>query len=197
MDKSEFKKQAIQNLQGTDLKDYSLTNEDLNILSGWTYIAMFLVEAKTSLLLSENKNKEGMFTEMEQVVLANGMFKNFILSYSKCFSSSGNGKISLDAKEIFSKRPDLLVTHEKLLQARNTYVAHNDENNFEVSILMTSENKNEIILAQTYTIMMPLSDFKSFSETVEFCEEQVVLKFNKKIDKIQVKLGKSISFRQT
>ncbi len=195
MDKSEFRKQAIQNLQGTDLKDYSLTNEDLNILSGWTYIAMFLVEAKTSLLLSENKNKEGKFTEMEQVILANGMFKNFILSYSKCFSSSGKEKISLDAKEIFSKRPDLLVTHEKILQARNTHVAHNDENDFEVSISMTSENNNEIILAQTYTIMTPLSDFKSFSETVEFCEEQVILKFNKKVDKIQTRLGKKISFK--
>jgi hypothetical protein len=197
MDKPEFKKQVIQNLQGTDLRDYSLTNADLNILSGWTYIAMFLIEAKTSLLLSENKNKEGKFTEMEQVILANGMFKNFILSYSKCFSSSGKEKISLNAKEIFSKRPDLFVTHEKILQARNTYVAHNDENDFEVSISMTSENNNEIILAQTYTIITPLPDYKSFSDTIEFCEEQVILKFNKKVDKIQARLGKIINFKQT
>lgn len=170
MDKSEFRKQVIQNLQGTDLKEYFLTKTDLNILSGRTYIAMYLIEAKMSLLLSKNKNKEEKFTKIEQVILANEMFKNFILSYSKCFSSSGNEKLLLDAKEIFSKRPDLLFFQEKILQVRKTYVAHNDENDFEVSISMTSENNNEIVLVQTYTIMTPLSDFNSFSETVEFCE---------------------------
>ena len=195
MDNLQLRKDAIKNLQGTDLKTYSIDNEELNILSGWTYITMFLVEAKTSLTLSEKYNQKEKFTEIEDVTLAHGMFKNFVLSYAKCFSSSGKGKISLDSNDIFSSRYDLKQIHEKILTIRNTYVAHNDDNDYDVSVSMTREDENEITLAQTYTIMTPLSDFKSFRETLEFCEEQVILKFNKKIDKIQIRIGKTIKFK--
>lgn len=195
MEKFHLKKDAIQNLQGTHLKSFSIANEDLNILSGWTYIGMYLVEAKTSLNLSENYNRKEKFTEIEDITLAHGMFKNFVLSYAKCFSSSGKGKISLDSNEIFTSRQDLKVNHEKIIKTRNTYVAHNDDNEYDISIAMTFEGKNEITLAQTYTIRTPLSDYKAFRETVEYCEEQVIIKFNKKIDKIQTRFGKNIIFK--
>lgn len=195
MENTQLKKDAIQNLQGTDLKSFSIDNEDLSILSGWTYIGMYLVEAKTSLNLSENYNRKEKFTEIEDVTLAQGMFKNFVLSYAKCFSRSGKGKISLDSNEIFSSRHDLRIVHEKIMKIRNTYVAHNDDNDYAISIAMTHEGENEITLAQTYTIMTPLSDYKVFRETLEYCEVQVIVKFNRKVDKIQIKIGKNIKFK--
>lgn len=195
MEKFNLKKDAIQNLQGTHLNSFSIANEDLNILIGWTYIGMYLVEAKTSLNLSENYNRKEKFTEIEDITLAHGMFKNFVLSYAKCFSSSGKGKISLDCNEIFTSRQDLKVNHEKIIKTRNTYVAHNDDNEYDISIAMTLEGQNEITLAQTYTIRTPLSDYKAFRETVEYCEKQVIIKFNKKIDKIQTRIGKNIIFK--
>lgn len=195
MKNSQLKNDALKNLQATDLRSFSLDREDLNILSGWTYIAIFLVEARTSLNLSEKFNKKEKFTEFEESILAHGMFKNFILSYSKCFSSKGKTKISLDPNEIFSSRKDLKTVHEKIMKARNSYVAHNDENEYDISIAMTHESQNEITLAQTYTIMTPLSDYKDFRETLEYCEEQVTIKVNKKVDKIQASVGKIIKFR--
>lgn len=195
MENSQLKLDAINNLQMTDLKSFSLDKADLTILSGWTFIAMFLVEAKTSLRLSETYNKKEKFTELEDMTLGHGMFKNFILSYAKCFSSSGKGKISLDPNEIFSLRKDLKAIHDKILSIRNTYVAHNDDNEYDISIVLTQENDHEIILAQTYTVMTPLSDYSLFKETVDYCEEQVIIKFNKKVDKIQEKIGKRINFK--
>lgn len=155
---------------------------------------MFLVEARMSLELSETYNKNQKFTETEDMILAHGMFKNFILSYAKCFASSGKGKITLDSNEIFSLRKDLKTIHDKIISIRNTYVAHNDDNDYDITISLTKENEHEIILAQTYTVITPLSDFRSFKEALDYCEEQVIMKFNKKVDKIQAKIGKCINF---
>ncbi|MBP0902263.1 hypothetical protein ACFSKN_17250 [Mariniflexile gromovii] len=61
---------------------------------------MQIREARESLLFSKKFGNKKTFENFEEFVLANAMFKNSILSYAKCFSSSGTGKISIDANEI-------------------------------------------------------------------------------------------------
>lgn len=196
MKKPGLHREAIQNLKGSSLEHYSESNDGLSFLEGWTYIGMFLVEAKTSLKLFTDFNRKDKFTEMDEIVFYQSLFKNFVLSYAKCFSSSGKGRLSLDANDVYSSQQDLKKIHEEIMEIRNKYVAHNDDSDFNISIALTSETDRELTLAQTYTIMTPVNRIKKYLEVVEFCESQVVVKFNKMVDKIEIKIGKKIIFTQ-
>jgi hypothetical protein len=197
IDQSDFKKLADQNMQKSSVIDnFSIASEDFEGLNGWTEIAMQLLEAKNSLNISKKSKEFQDLTPQEELTLANGMFKNFILSYSKCFSSSGKHKISLDANDVFTKRQDLKEVHNSILETRNKYAAHNDdENGHDIAISYTKEGEDEIILAQTYSVIIPFGVFDSFYETINHCEEQVILKLNRKVDKLEQKIGKKINFK--
>lgn len=194
---SDFKKLADQNIQKSPLiENFSIASDDFQRLNGWIEIAMQLLEAKNSLNIS-NKSKEFKgLTPQEELTLANGMFKNFILAYSKCFSSSGRNKISLDVNDVFTGRQDFKRIHDNILETRNKYAAHNDEENgHDIAISYTSESDDEIILAQTYSVIIPFGLFDSFYETIDHCEEKIILKLNRKVDKLEKKIGKKINFK--
>ena len=198
MNHSELKADSIKNIQNSPLlnEKFLIADSDFEKLNGWTIIGMQLFEAKTSLELCEKIKEYKNISEIEELVLSNGMFKNFILSYSKCFSSSGKNKISIDANDIFSQRQDLKNNHTKILEIRNKYVAHNDdENGFDVAIALTEQTDKEIKLAQTYTIVIPYGDFNLYKETLEFTENKVIFKVNKLADKLEQKIGKKITFK--
>lgn len=194
MKESRLYEDAIENLRGSSLEGYS-QRDDFEILARWTYVGMFLYEAKASLELLTKYDKDK-FTEMDDIILYQSLFKNFIMSYSKCFSSSGKGRTSLNANDIFTEQTDLLQLHNKIMKIRNTYVAHNDQSDFNISIVLTTETEKEINMTQTYTIMTPVRELDKFKELVEFCEYQIVVKFNKIVDKIEGVVGKKIKFNQ-
>ena len=194
---SNFKNLAEQNLDEFIKKEnLSLGGDEFEKLSGWTNVAMNLLDAKNSLLLSKKSKQMENLSKEEEFTIANGMFKNFIMSYGKCFTSSGKGRISLNPKEIYSTKPDLIEIHDRIMDSRNKYVAHSDEENgHDIAISYTEENENEITLATTYTTLIPFGLYDSFIEVIEFCEQQVILKLNKKLDKIEDKIGKKIFFK--
>lgn len=68
---------------------------------------MQILEAEHSLRFANTFNEKHPFDNFEEFVLADGMFKNSFLSYAKCFSSTGSGKVSLDAKEVFKNEPKI------------------------------------------------------------------------------------------
>ncbi len=194
---SNFKNLAKQNLSEFVKKEnLALGGEEFEKLSGWTNVAMNFLDAKNSLLMSKKSKQIENLTKEEELTLANGMYKNFIMSYGKCFTSSGKGRITLDPKEIFSSKPELLKIHDRIIDSRNKYVAHSeDENGHDVAISYTEESDDEITLATTFTTLIPFGLYDSFIEVVEFCEQQVILKLNKKLDKIEEKIGKKIYFK--
>jgi hypothetical protein len=196
MSRKEFiKNQALINLSSSELKNHSLTNSDLAILSGWTYLGIFLFEAKTSLSLSEKFNSKTSKIEMEDMILIHSLFRNSILSYAKCFSSANGKRIKLDASNVFSKRADLLKIHEQMMEIRNTFVAHNSDNEYDLALAVVNEEKEQIELAQTYHLLLPTADFQKFNSAIEHCQYEVILKLNSKADKIEAKIGKQINFR--
>lgn len=188
-------KDAQANLQTSELKEFQFDHADLTMLNNWTYLGMFLHEASRSIVLSEEFKKKDTLPEMDEMIKAHALFKNAILSYAKCFSSSGNGRISLDANTVYSNDAKLKAVHERIMEIRNTFAAHNGLNNMDVSIIATYEQDNEIVLAQTYTISTPLSEFEDFKSAIDHAQTWVIENFNKKIDKIQERIGKTIVFK--
>lgn len=193
----ELFKGALKNLSTTDLKDFDFDHEELQALGNWTYIGMFLHEAERSLLLSKDLNDKGKFIEMDQSILSHGMFRNGILSYCKCYGSAANGKLSLDSKAIFAGQSEMKAIHHKMMDIRNSFIAHNGLNEIDIAIIAVKESAKELELAQTYTLSTPLSDFDNFLRVIAFVQARVVDNFNRKVDKIQLRIGKVITFKQT
>ena len=122
------------------------------------------------------------------------MFKNSILSYAKCFSSSGGGKVSLDAREVFKNEPELKENHFALMDMRNEYIAHNGNSDFELAIVFQKKVEDEIVLSQTITFKSPVGKYEKFFDLFDHCTNYIIEKVNKKVDKLEHKLGVKIRF---
>ena len=192
----EIEKNAIENISKTDLKDFLPDNAELGLLKSWNYILMFIFESKTSFSIMRKIFEKENYENIEEVILAQGMYRNFILSYSKCYSSSGKGRISLDASDIFKDNSKLEVIHKQILEIRNKHVAHNDESSFDIAINLISQNDKIVKLANTYTISTPINEFDAYLEALEYCELQVITKINEKLDKIEKRIGKKIELNK-
>lgn len=188
------KEQLSENLKSFTDKNFVISEDETKYLSSWTNLAMQLLEAQHSLQFAKTFNEKHPFNKFEEFVLFHGMFKNSILSYAKCFSSAGIGKVSLDVKEVFKNEPKLKEIHLVLMDMRNEYIAHNGNSDFELAIVFQKKVKDEITLSQTITYKSPVSDYEKFFNLFEHCSNYIVEKVNKKADKIEEKFRVKIKF---
>jgi hypothetical protein len=182
------------NLNKLFAEGFVISDDETKYLSAWGTLSMQILEAKESLTLSKKFGDKKTFEKFEEFVLANAMFKNSILSYAKCFSSSGTGKISIDANEIFKNNPTFRTLHNKLMEMRNKYIAHNDNNDFEFAMVLQKKEANEITLSHTVTYETPVADFEKYFKLFDYCTNFIIEQVNKKADKIEKRLGTKIKF---
>ena len=71
------------------------------------------------------------------------VYKSFVVTYGKCFASGATRGLSLQAKDIFKKQPELLTRHLCLIKTRNKYIAHSDSEVFESSEVYLVESASE------------------------------------------------------
>jgi hypothetical protein len=188
------KDELSENLKSLIDKNFAISEDETKYLNSWTNLAMQILEAQHSLEFSKTFSEKYLFDKFEEFVLSNGMFKNSILSYAKCFSSSGTGKVSLDPKDVFKNEPKLKEIHTNLMYMRNEYIAHNGNSDFELAIVFQKKAENEITLSQTITYKAPVSDYEKFFSLFEHCSNYIVEKVNKKADKMEERLGTKIKF---
>gem|GEM_PF-6182386 len=182
------------NLDKLFANGFVISDDETKYLSSWGAISMQILEAKECLNFSKKFGDKKPFEKFEDFVLANAMFKNSILSYAKCFSSSGIGKISIDANEIFKNNSSLRKVHDDLMDIRNKYIAHNDNNDFEFAVVLQKKVENAVILSHTVTYKTPINDFDKYFELFEYCSNFIINQVNKKADKIEKRLGINIRF---
>ena len=60
---------------------------------------------------SEKYNKLESVDTLEQVLLAQSLFRNAIVSYGKCFASAAAGRVTLDRNTVFAGQDGLKATH--------------------------------------------------------------------------------------
>lgn len=188
------KEDLTENLKSLTDQNFVISEDETQYLKSWTNLSMQILEAEHSLRFANTFNEKHPFDNFEEFVLAHGMFKNSVLSYAKCFSSSGSGKVSLDAKEIFKNEPKLKEIHFALMEMRNEYIAHNGNSDFELAIVFQKKVEKEITLRQTITFKSPNGEYEKFFDLFEHCTNYVIEKVNKKLDKLEDKFGMKIKF---
>lgn len=80
------------------------------------------------------------------------LFDSMIVSYASCFSNNTGGNIVLNAKKVFSGKPNLQEFHDEIMVFRNKIIAHNEKN---VDQCYFAENSGEIIIRFSTEISMP------------------------------------------
>lgn len=129
---------------------------------------------------------------MEQVLVAQSLFRTSIICYGKCYSSAGVGRITLDKNKVFKGEDKLKALHDHMVNIRNSFVAHNDENNFDIAVIAAKETDEAILIKHTYTLATPLNEYNDYRSVLSHCSEYVALGINKYLDRLQKDLGKLI-----
>src|SRR4051812_44530201 len=109
-------------------------------------------EAKRALNLAEKYNRLESVDTMEQVLLAQALFRQAITSYAKCFVSAAQGRQTLDRNTVFQGRDSLNVKHDRMIQVRHSFAAHNGENDVDTATLASKEVGDTIYIRHTYTL---------------------------------------------
>jgi len=173
--------------------EYDLTDERFNRVAPWIFIFMFLQESERALDLSAKFNEDKSLDVADQVLVAHSLFRASIMSYAKCYASAGKGRRTLDRKEVFKGEKDMLSVHDRMIDLRDKFAAHNDLNEIDAATMAVKEDDHQIALKHFYTIALPLNDYFTFKPVILHCQQYVVNGINKHLDRLQSELGKIIT----
>src|SRR5215510_7456874 len=110
---SDVKQGAREHLAPLEADGYVIGDRRFDRLNGWTYLMMMVDEAKRALDLSEKYNKTQGVDTLEQVLLAQSLFRHAIISYGKCYASAASGRQTLDRNAVFKGNDALKAKHER------------------------------------------------------------------------------------
>jgi hypothetical protein len=153
---------------------------------------MLLDESRRCLDLSEKYNSLTSIDTMEQILVAQSLFRTAIICYGKCYASAGAGRITLDKNKVFKGEDELKASHDHMINIRNSFAAHNDRNNIDIAVIAAKETDEAILIKHTYTLATPLNEYGDYRSVLSHCSDYVTLGINKYLDRLQKDLGKMI-----
>ena len=121
-----------------------------------------------------------------------GHFKSAGNSYAKCFVSAGKGRQKLEASSIFKSDTACLDQHKKIMDLRHTYVAHNDENEFETVTVREEEAPGELMLHLQYAISFPFDRLYELRKLIRLVELHIVDRQRGHLAAIEREVGKPV-----
>lgn len=119
-------------------------------------------------------------------------FKNAVNSYAKCFVSAGKGRQKLEASSVFKSEPPYLDQHEKFINLRHTYLAHNDENEFETVTVREKDAPGELTLHLHYAISFPFDRLYEMRKLILRVKLHIVDRQNDHLTAIEREVGKPV-----
>ncbi|RTZ07942.1 hypothetical protein EKL98_01075 [Flavobacterium bomense] len=156
------------------ITSYMLIREDL-----------LFVKTNAELLL-ESKKKKPRNEHTEET-----LWYSLIILYGRCFSDATRGqKVKLDKEDFFNINNEtniLLITHNKIIDIRNNFLAHRGDNENEIPIVYVKIPKGEI--PEEYTIEFKIVSTRYVTESSSFLE-QIIDLVDFLIPKIKIKTDK-------
>ncbi len=133
------------------------------------------------------------FDEIWGVLLA---FRGAILSYAKCFAKTGSGKIKLEESGVFAKKPELVDKHRRIMELRNKYVAHSDENEMESTTIEPIDTPTELVIRLNYEVSFPFDRMYDLRELIKHLDGHVADGLGKHAKGIERQIGKPVRIRE-
>ena len=169
--------EAMNQVRGV-MGEITLNDRRFTRLNSWTLLGMLLLESQEALKLSKKYNELETIDTMEQVRLAQALFR----------------RVSLDKNQVFKGGDALKEIHERMIETRNKFAAHNADNDFDAAIVATQESDEAIIMKFTYTLATPLNEYDDYQKVIEHCSDYVVWSANKYLNHLQNEVCKEIKF---
>ena len=163
------------------ITSYMLIREDL-----------LFVKTNAQLLL-DSKKKRPRNEHTEET-----LWYSLIILYGRCFSNATKGqKVKLDKEDFFNINDEiLLITHNKIIEIRNNFIAHRGDNENEIPIVYVKIPRGEI--PEEYNVEFEIVSTRYVTESSLFLEQIIDLvdflipKVKTKIDKCGERLKKGI-----
>jgi|CXWL01.1.fsa_nt_gi hypothetical protein len=114
-------------------------------------------------------------------------------SYAKCFVSAGPGKTRLESSSVFAKNSDQIAKHTRIMELRNKYVSHSDENEFESVRVIEEDGEEELVLKLQYNISFPFDRLYELRELIRFVELSIIDRQASHVAAIEREVGKTVS----
>lgn len=176
-----YGKLLVPSAMSKQITSYMLIREDL-----------LFVKTNAQLLLdSKKKMQRNEHTEET-------LWYSLIILYGRCFSNATKGqKVKLDKEDFFNISDEvLLITHNKIIDIRNNFIAHRGDNENEIPIVYVKIPRGEI--SEKYNVEFEIVSTRYVTESSLFLEQIIDLvdflmpKVKIKMDKCGEKIKKGI-----
>jgi hypothetical protein len=168
------------------------TDARFDKINRWTFLMMQVFEARSFLSLAESTHQVHQKSSMDEVLTQQALFRGFILSYAKCFASTGKGRMKLDQSKVYEKKAVLLPTHERIMELRHKFAAHSDASGLDEAIITIQELDDHFQISHLYSIANPLNEYSDYTKVLDELDNYIVLGIDKALDSLEKQLGKKI-----
>lgn len=135
----ELEKKIIKSFRGNDKRELFIVNERLS-KKACSY-ALILIDIEIIETCLE-KVIELIDKNETQDIITSALWQRAIMTYGKIFTNSKDGFTRLEYDKIISDEKQLEL-HHKLIDIRNSFIAHRGKNDFEKTLLVATLNKTK------------------------------------------------------
>ena len=171
---------------------FRLDDDRFQYVGRLSRLLMYCHDAMKSIILVENTAQYEPMDQSNEHILMQALFRNAILNYTKCFSESGKGHISLDKNKVYKEREDLLKVHDYVMDLRNKFFAHSDESGLDEIRFATKECASHIEVKQLYSVSFPEHQFNIYLMLFKYCGDHVKFSIEKSFDNLEKRVSKRI-----
>jgi hypothetical protein len=120
-------------------------------------------------------------------------FRGALISYAKCFVSAGAGRMRLDESEVLGADAENLAKHNRLMELRNKYVAHCDENDIESAAAIHEEDTpSALVVRLQYSFSFPFDRLYELRDLIDLLEAHIVDRHRSHLNAVRRELGKPV-----
>jgi hypothetical protein len=122
-------------------------------------------------------------------------FRGAIVSYAKCFATTGPGRIKLEEKHVFGNKTELVNQHRRIMELRNKYVAHSDDNEMESTSIETIDKPGELLVSLQYRMSFPFDRMYELRELIKHLDRHIADGLERPVKGIEGRLHKPVRIR--
>lgn len=168
----------------------------LEELSRWISLMQQVLEAKHYIERTEKVAHPHLMNSFDSIWGVLLPFRGALISYAKCFAKTGPGKIKLEEKNVFASRPELMEQHRRIIDLRNKYVAHSDENEMESTSIHTTDSPEELVIRLDYRLSFPFDRMYELRELIKHLDSYVAEGLDRHVSGISRNIGKPVRIQR-